>query len=320
MDTTTQVTAPSSTEAPVNKETAQNPKETNVQNVAPSAAPTEKDAANQGNATIRKFKLKVDGQDLELDEPEVIRRAQLSTAAQKRFDEAQQKESTAREFIQKLKTNPFEVIDDPRLGLSQDQKIAWVEDWYRSNVIEPSTLTPEQRQIKEQQAKLKSFEDKDKAAQETARQQQLQQLEAHHTQNFQKQIVEGLGSEGIPKTEYTVRRMADLMAKNIKLGLELTPAQLATLVREDYITEQKALFSSADGESLLKLMDEGVINKIRKADLARLRAGTPELPRPVVDVAKPNTAKTEKQWKSLDEEHAEREKRVAQLASGWGKK
>jgi hypothetical protein len=70
------------------------------------------------------------------------------------------------------------------------------------------------------------------------------------------------------------------------------------------------------------MFDEDVINKIRKADLARLRGGQPQLPKNPLDVAKPDASKAEpkKQWLSVDEEREERDRRVAALSATWGKK
>jgi len=257
-----------------------------IANAAPAANVDTQNTQNQPNQPThtqgteqipapqpRKMKLKVDGQEQEYDEAEVIRRAQLSSTAYKRIQEAQRERQQAEEFINKLKTKPFEVIDDPRLGLSQEQKIKLIEDWYRKNVMEESTLTPEQKRLRDQEAELKKYRDQEKAKADKEHQDRLQMLEQHHLNNYKTVIRDALKVEGLPNNEFCAKRMATLLFKNSELGLDMTPADVARLVKEDYIQEMKSLFGSSDGDVLLNLMGDDITNKIRKADLARLRGG-----------------------------------------------
>ena len=265
-------------------------------------------------AEVRKLKLKIDGQELELPEAEVIARAQRSSAADKRFQEAQMTKKQAEAFINALRTDFTKLIDDPSLGIADDKKQQMIEDYYRAKYIEPQLLTPEQQQQKKMEAELKRYRDQEESVKRQQHEEHLKMLEQHHVNNYQQIIIKALNTEGLPKTEYTTKRMADLMSKNLQMGLDLTPEHLAQLVREDYVNEQKSLFSATDGDTLLKLMGEDVVNKIRKADLARLKAGIPKVPEAIVDTAKANQeSNARRTFKSMDEERAEREERVKAL-------
>ena len=103
----------------------------------------------------------------------------------------------------------------------------------------------------------------------------MEQLQNHYANEFEGKIMEGLNSQGIPKTPTTVKRMAQLMAKNLEHGLDLAPQQLAELVKQDYIKEIQELFGSTESDALLNLLGEGVSNKIRQADLKKLKANNP---------------------------------------------
>lgn len=282
----------------------------------PEAA--ERAAVNQGEAAIRKLKLKVDGQEFELPESEVVSRAQRSTAADKRFAEAQQARAQAEQFVNLLKTDFTKLLDHPGLGLDEKSKRAMLEQYYKQKYIDPEVMTPEQRAQAVRDQELENYRQKEKREADEKHQNSLKQLEDFHLDNYQKIVIQALQTEGLPKTEFTVRRMADLMAKNLQLGLDLSAEHVATLVREDYQNETKALYSAADGETLLKILGDDIANKIRKADLQRLRAGQPIVPAPVIETPKTNRQEPRK-YHSLDEERTQRDKRVAELQAGWKK-
>jgi hypothetical protein len=264
---------------------------------------------------IRRHKLKIDGQEQEFDEPEVIRRAQLYTAADRRFKEGAALRKQSEEFVNKLRTNFTELLDDPRLGLNEDQKREMFEKWYRTKYIEPQTLTPEQKKLREQEAELKRYRDEKAAEEKRQQEQQEQELENYHRGNYQKTILEALDTEGLPRTEFTGRRMVDLMAKNVQLGFDLSAKQIAQLVREDYLKEIKVVLGATDGDTMLKLMGDDIANKLRKADLARLRAGIPNVPKPVIET--PQAGQQEKKngkFISMDELKRQIDERVKSLS------
>lgn len=310
-----------STPAPAsNPAVAPNEKDTKVNqpgsNIASGAtAPSEPKLGQGGEQAVqKKFKIKVDGSELELDEPEVIRRAQLSSAAYKKFEEANKLKQQNEQLINMFRNNFTDLLDDPRLGIDETSKQKMLDDYYRRKYIEPSTLTPEQRKLKEAEAEIQRYRDGEKQKKQQEEQTQLEQLEKYHAQNYEKIVVEALQGESLPKTEFTVRRMADLLIKNGQMGLELTPQQIATLVREDYQTEIKSVLGQTDGDVLLKMLGDDVANKIRKADLARLKAGMPNLPKPTVDVAKADFTKKEtKRYKNMDQWREEVDARTKNL-------
>jgi hypothetical protein len=67
--------------------------------------------------------------------------------------------------------------------------------------------------------------------------------------------------------------MAELMQKNLQHGLELEPAHLAQIVKEDYQKELVSLIGGSDADQILAMFGEDVAKKIRLADLAKLKAG-----------------------------------------------
>jgi hypothetical protein len=238
---------------------------------------------------LKKFKLKVDGQELDeeidLNDDEAVKRhLQMSKAAQKRMSEAAQVKRQAEEFIHQLKSNPRAILTDPNLGVDF-KKIA---EEYLAEQLEMEMLSPEQRKLKEYESKIRAHEEEKRRQEQEVHQKQLVELQQRYADDYDKKFTSALQTNGIPKTPRTVKRMAELMHKNIEYGFELEPGQLAELVREDYINEMKELFGATDGDTLLKLMGDDMANKIRKADLARLKKGEIRPPKPVEQAPQPS--------------------------------
>lgn len=249
------VSATSSKPAPQPKET-QNHQQQKQQ-------PTE-----QQKAIARKLKLKVDGRDEELDESEVVRWAQMGRSAQKRFQEAAQARKQAEDFIRMLKEDPVSVMTNPAVGIDP-RKFA---EEYLSKELQKETLSPEQKRIRDLEDKLRKHDEDLKKAEEQSKKAEFQKLQEHYKQDFDKKFTDALQGSGLPKSPKTIQRMADYMVMALKNNLDVEPSHVVELVRQDYISEIQDLFSQTDGDKLLKILGDGVANKIRKADLARLRS------------------------------------------------
>lgn len=231
---------------------------------------------------IKKLKLKVDGQEFEEDLPfevdennkeqlEYIKRhLQMSKSATKRMQEAAKLKQQAEHFVKMLQEDPMKILTHKNFG--GEEKFRKMAEEYIARQINEQMLTPEQRQQRDMEDRLRKYEEQEKQSKQQQEQEQVVKLQAHYADEYSKVIEAGLKSQNIPKTPRTVKRMAELMSKNLKHGLELQPEHLAQLVKEDYINEMKEMFGASEGDILLNLLGEDVSNKIRKADLAKLKA------------------------------------------------
>jgi hypothetical protein len=239
----------------------------------PAAAPTQSE--------VRKLKLKLEGQDVELPESEVIALAQQGKVSGKRFEEAAKIRQQAAEIIQFAKENPAEFFK--KTGMNARQ---WAEE-FLTNELKKEGESPVEKRAREAEEKLAAIEKEKKTAAEKRLQEQKDAQTKEWAQKYDQMFVEALGKSGLPRTAFTVKRMAELQLVNIKKGLELGPDQLAKIVREDYIAEQKALFGQAEGDQLLDMLGEDIVKKLSKAQISRLkaksvpgRAATSNTPRP----------------------------------------
>jgi hypothetical protein len=240
---------------------------------------------------IKSLKIKVDNQEydealpFEVDENNkehveyLKRNLQMSKAASKRMQEASLTKKQAQDFVAMLQQDPMKVLSDPRV--MGEEKFRAIAEAYLTKKIQEQQLTPEQRKSIEMQEKLRNYEENEKKQKDEVQAKQVQQLEEHYAQEYQKTIITALQSSNLPKNPFTVKRMAELMSKNIQHGLELEPNHLAQLVREDYQKELAALIGGSDPDQIIAMFGDEMTNKIRKADLAKLKASqlAPQVPR-----------------------------------------
>jgi hypothetical protein len=218
----------------------------------------------------KKYKLKVDGEDVEEeidfnDEEGMRNRLQLARAAKKRMAEAQADKKKAFDIIQAFESDPQSMLK--RMG-PKGREIA---EKYLLSQIEEEMLTPEQRELKTLKQENETFKQREAREKEEAAQKVAQQKEYEYAQNFQSTIIEAIEKAGLKKSPLLVKRMASLMAKNLEFGLELTADDLAAEVKGEVSTDLKDIVSSLDGDQLIALFGPEIANKIRKSDLKRLQ-------------------------------------------------
>lgn len=261
--------------------------------------------SSQPQKNVKKFKLKVDGQELEeeidlADEESLKRHLQMSKAAQKRMSEAAKARRDAEELIGMFKGDIKSVLKQAdKLGKSPAQVRKELEEYFAEQ-LEEEMLSPEQKAVKEAQRIIREREEEQKRAVQEREAREKQELQQRYAEDYDRKITEALSSGGVPKTARTVKRMAELMYKNLDMGLDLEPQHLATLVKEDYLNEMREMLGAADGDTLLKLLGDDTANKIRKADLARLKTSKSLFERkevrPIQQPEQPQKRKSTEDW------------------------
>jgi len=262
---------------------------------APTTESTAQPVATPQPVNKKKFTYKSDGQEFneELDDSEITSRLAHARSANKRMSEAAASKKQVESFVKALKEDPMSVLsNDQIMGNAKFQEIA---EAFLAKKLEEQLLTPEERQQKEQQEKLKKYEAKEKEELTAREQAQAKQLEDHYTQEYQKTIIEGLTDSGLPKNAFTVKRMAQLMQTNLQHGLELSPKDLARLVREDMQSEFKSVISDANAEQMLAMLGDDVANKIRKHDLSKFQVKNP-VNKPISQQDKASTKMSSRDW------------------------
>lgn len=221
------------------------------------------------------WEIKANGKTMKLTEEELISRASMSEAADQRFQEAAQMRKQAESVLGRMR-DPEKVIEllmDPRLGLDKNQIRAKFEDWYAKEFIEPESLTPDQKKLREAQTRIQKYEEAEKAMAAQKQKDQQDSLTSQARDEIQNQIIDTLKSSDLPKTNFTLKRLAYWMQRNQANNFEAPKEVLVAQVKREFNENLRDMVQSSDGDVLIKLFEgTDIINKVRKYDLEQLRA------------------------------------------------
>lgn len=225
---------------------------------------------------IRKYKVKINNEELEVDEEELLRGYQTRKAADEKFREAAMARKQAEEVIALLKNE--DSVFDVLAKLGYDPRD--LSEKYLVKQLEEESLSPEEKKLREYERKLAEFENEKKQKEKQMEEEQRLQLINKYTADYSNQVVEALETSGLPKTPHTVKRMAYYLHQGLQRGYDLTAKDVVKLVKEDYIEEQKSLLGGLDPDAITQLLGKETVAKLRKQELSKLKK--PSNSKPVV--------------------------------------
>ena len=222
---------------------------------------------------LKKYKVKVGGreEDVELDlndEKEVQKHVQMSRAAQVKMQEAAELRKSAEEFINLLRTNPRKVLMDPSIGVDLKKLAQEVIN----QEIENAQKSPEQLEKEKLQAELEEMRSKMKKDEDDRKAKEMDRLTREAQTQLETSMESALKTSDLPKTPYTVRKMAEYMMIALKNNVELTPHDLVPLIRKQMIADYKELTAASSDDVLEELIGKDVLSRVRKKTVAKIKA------------------------------------------------
>ena len=256
----------------------------------------------------KKFKLKVDGEEIEEeidfnDEAGIVQRLQLAKAAKKRMAEAVNARKQAMEIVKAFEKDPESMLE--RLG-DKGREIA---EKYLMKHIQESMMSPEEKRLKELEKKVETYEQREAREKQEREAEAIAKKESEYANSFQQTIISALQKSGLPKTPQIVKRMAAIMQRNLEFGLELTPDDLVTEVKQELTELFQAISKDSDADHLLNILGKDAANKIRKHDLKSLQEKQAQVfqsPK----VSKSSNPKPDKGYTTIDEWKEQINKRI----------
>jgi hypothetical protein len=216
----------------------------------------------------RKYKVKLDGQELEVDEDELLRGYQLRKVSDKRLEEGVNARKQAEALLHMLKTDPKRVLSDPRIGVDVKK---FAEDIIYQQIQE-EMMTPEQRELSQYKRRVAEYEAQQAKIKQQEAIKEQEMLYSQRRDAYAKDISEALADSGLPKNDFTVNRVIHHMTKAIKSGFgKVTARDVMDLVHTDYVKDIKSLFGSSSEETLMKLLGDEVSSKIRNYDINKFK-------------------------------------------------
>lgn len=209
-----------------------------------------------------------------MDEPEVLRRAQLSSAADERFREASEMKKNAEQFFEAFMKDPKSVLMHP--DVKDKINFRKLAEEFLGGELQREMMTPQEREMQELRDYKKSGEDaRTKSELETTtrtQQAEMAQLQQRAAIEYDKKIGDVLRESNLPKNAATVKRVAELLHGALTKGYELDVQTAVDIVRDGYNSDLQSLVGDLDGEHLVKYLGEATIKKLRKFDLARIKS------------------------------------------------
>lgn len=237
--------------------------------------------AKKAEAAAKKaYKLKVGGKDVDVDEAELLKRAQMGYSADQKWQEAAQMRKQMDAFIHLMQTDPARAL--AQMGHDVD-KLA--EDRIRAK-IEEMQKSPEQLEREKAQrelAELKAEREKEKNEAQEREKTRVQEQFAIEIENDISSALDN-NEYGFPKTPYVVKRIADTMITFLSQAMdpksELTAAQrdrlkkitakdVLPIVRDELQAEQRELYALSPDEVFEQMIGKDRLNKYRRGKIKK---------------------------------------------------
>lgn len=217
----------------------------------------------------KKYKVKIDGQDLEVAEDELLQGYQTNKAAQQRFNEAARMRKQAEEFVRIAKTDPKRLLSHPDIGIDM---LAFARD-ILAEQMEEEMLSPQEKELRNREKRLEEFERQQRSQEEALRASEVEKYTKQYEEEYSNGIVEALQISGLPKSPKTVAAIAKKMKEAMEAGFDVKPVDVVRFVKRDYIEEIKSLFGSADADTILSMIGDDISTKVVKGHLNKAKKG-----------------------------------------------
>lgn len=235
----------------------------------------------------RKYKVKLDEDEMEVDEDELLRGYTHAKAANRKFQEAAaerkraaEEKAKAERLYQQLKTDPFKAISE--LGLNPRE----LSEEFLLKELEKESWTPEQKKAFELEQKVKEYETKEQERERLAKEHQAraeaekEAREQHEMtekihKEYETKFIETLQSSSLPRNPTVIRRVAEVVFNSLQEGYEIPVEQAVKIVEKDMRSGISDLIRSLDGDRLIEFLGDDTVKKLRKHDAAKVKNPIP---------------------------------------------
>ncbi len=251
------------------------------------------DLTTQEKKAVEKFKkkLKVGGKEIEVDEDELVRRAQMGYSADEKWQEAAKMRKQMETFVSMLQEDPAAALE--KMGFNVDE----MAERRIEQRIQEMKKSPEQVEKEKIERELKQLKAEREQEKEVRRQAEIKQLQDRYAVELETEINSALETNQLPKSPYIVKRMADVMIYAMKNKIPNFSAKRALEIVESEVREElNKMYEVAPDDVFEKLVGRDRLNKYRKGKVTKKAApkvaeqikqtGTQELQRKAADDAK----------------------------------
>jgi hypothetical protein len=228
---------------------------------------------------LAKFKVKVDGEELEVDENELKRSYAHAKAAAKRMEEAAEMRKAYQRQIQiaegfekwidNVKNNPeavFGLLE--QLGVDPDE-LAMRRAAER---LKYEYMDEDQRRAYDNERELRRYKEMEQKQAELQRQQAEQQFLAKARESVESEFVDFFTEQGIKPTAGMLARIAELKLGAAATGRSLSMADAFKRVQAEQQKARLELLANLSDDDIKALPKES-LQKLRQTDMRQYNAG-----------------------------------------------
>jgi hypothetical protein len=140
--------------------------------------------------------------------------------------------------------------------------------------LEMLQMSPEQKRLREYEAKLKGYEEQEKRAKDEAEKVELTRREQHAQGELDKEVGKAFQDSGLPKHPYFIQQIAAVMLAAGKQGFDLSAEAAAVKVKERFNAHLQQVLESLDDDGLQKYLGDRNLKRLREAEIRRVTGNT----------------------------------------------
>lgn len=230
-----------------------------------------KEEAKIEKAIKKAYKLKVDGKDVDVDEAELIKRAQMGFSADAKWQEAATIKKQMEGFLTLLQQDPSEAL--ARLGMDVDD----LAERHIQRRIEEMKKTPEQLEREKLQKEIEKYKKESEMRQKQARDEEIQRLQSKFSVEIENDISSALedATSGLPKSPYVIKRVADLLILAMQKGKKDVRARdVLPMIKEEVRNELREMYNVVPDDMFEEMVGKDRLTKYRKGKIKKPKAPT----------------------------------------------
>src|ERR1019366_8438204 len=164
---------------------------------------------------------------------------QMSKAASKRMSEYSQLEKEVSQFLADLRKDPRKVLSDPNINVDVKKLAASIIEEEIAN----AQKSPDQLEREKFQKELQQLKDEREQEKKTYSEKELERLQQTEYERYDMQMTQALEKSDLPKSPYVIKKMADYMLLGLQNKIDVSPADVIPLVREEMTNDLKEMFA-----------------------------------------------------------------------------
>lgn len=237
-------------------------------------------------APSKRYKVKVDDTEEEVDEAELLSGYQKSKASAKRFEEAAQLRKEIEEFVGQIKQDPKALLK--RLGHNVDSPDELIQALYGKSAkdyaeellmreLEESLLSPEEKELRSLRADKEARQREEESRAEQQKQARVEAMRVQAAEEIQSEVIQAIQESGMQATPRLVYQIASQLLEELDNAEEgdnfVKPDARKALGKAKARSRNEMmelLESVQDDDALLEMLPKSLIERVRKAELKKM--------------------------------------------------